>query len=178
MSRVGKKPVEIPSGVTVAVEGRTVKVTGPKGNLSQVLPPEISAKVEGKEVVFTADRKSPALSPAWGTARALVRNMVDGVTQGYTVPLKLVGVGYRANLQGTKLNIALGYSHPVNIDIPQGIKVEVSKEQTDIVISGMDKQAVGEFAALVRSKRSPEPFKGKGVKYLAERIIMKEGKKK
>lgn len=178
MSRVGKKPIEIPSGVTVAVEGNTVNVTGPKGSLRQVLPPEINAKVEGKEVVFTTARKAASLSPSWGTARALVQNMVEGVTKGFTINLKLVGVGYRATLAGTKLGMALGYSHPINMDIPSGIKVEVSKDQTDIVITGSDKQGVGEFAALVRSMRSPEPFKGKGVKYTNERIIMKEGKKK
>lgn len=178
MSRVGKNPVAIPSGVTVDVAGRTVKVTGPKGSLSQTIPHDIDAKVEGGKVVFTPKGSVQRLSPAWGTARALVRNMVEGVTKGYTIKLKLVGVGYRANMQGTKLNLALGYSHPVNMDIPQGIAVEVSKDQTDITITGADKHGVGMFASEVRAKRAPEPFKGKGVRYAEEYIVMKEGKKK
>lgn len=178
MSRVGKKPIEIAKGVTVEVSGNTVKVTGPKGTLSQQLPPNVSAAVVDNEVVFTPASKSPRLSPVWGTARALVGNMIEGVTTGYTIKLALVGVGYRANMAGTKLNMALGYSHPVNLDIPEGLKVEVSKEQTDITISGSDKALVGQFAANVRAKREPEPFKGKGVRYAGEHIVMKEGKKK
>lgn len=178
MSRVGKKPIEIPSGVTVEVAGDTVKVSGAKGNLQQKLPPNVSAKVEGNEVIFTPARESRALSAVWGTARALVRNMVEGVTKGYTIKLSLVGVGYRANLAGDKLNLALGYSHPVVVQVPSSLKVEVSKEQTDITITGANKQEIGEFAANVRAKRSPEPFKGKGVRYAGEHIVMKEGKKK
>lgn len=178
MSRVGKKPVEIPSGVTVEVAGDIVKVSGAKGNLQQKLPADISAKVEGNEVIFTPARESRALSPVWGTARALVRNMIEGVSKGYTIKLALVGVGYRATMQGNKLGMALGYSHPISIEIPSTLKVEVSKEQTDITISGADKYEVGQFAANVRAKRSPEPFKGKGVRYAGEHIVMKEGKKK
>lgn len=178
MSRVGKKPIEIPSGVNVEVAGNIVKVSGPKGNLEQKLPPNVSAKVEGKEVVFTPARESRALSAVWGTARALVGNMVEGVTKGYTIKLALVGVGYRANMAGSKLNMSLGYSHPISVDIPSTIKVEVGKDQTDITITGSNKQEVGEFAANIRAKRSPEPFKGKGVRYAGEHIVMKEGKKK
>lgn len=178
MSRVGKKPIEIPSGVNVEVAGNTVKVSGPKGNLEQKMPPNVSAKVEGNEIVFTPARESKSLNPVWGTARALVNNMVEGVTKGYTIKLALVGVGYRANVAGNKLNMALGYSHPVNVEIPSTLKVEVGKDQTDITITGADKQEIGEFAAFVRAKRGPEPFKGKGVRYAGEHIVMKEGKKK
>ncbi|MCP5405352.1 MAG: 50S ribosomal protein L6 [Pseudomonadaceae bacterium] len=178
MSRVGKNPVAIPSGVTVGVEGRNVKVAGPKGTLTHTIPHDITAKVEGNEVTFTPKGDAKRLSAAWGTARALVRNMVEGVTNGYSIKMKLVGVGYRASMQGSKLNLALGYSHPVNMDIPQGIAVEVSKDQTELTISGADKHAVGMFAAEARAKRPPEPFKGKGLRYAAEYINMKEGKKK
>ncbi len=178
MSRVGKKPVEIPSGVTVEVARNTVKVSGKNGQLSQVLPPDIDAKVEGNEVVFTPVRKNAALSAKWGTARALVGNMIEGVTKGYTIKLALVGVGYRASMQGQKLGMTLGYSHPISLEIPSGLKVEVGKDQTDITISGADKQLVGWFASKVRDQRGPEPFKGKGVRYAGEHIVMKEGKKK
>lgn len=178
MSRVGKNPVAIPSGVTVNVAGRNVKVSGPKGTLDHVIPHDIEAKVENNEVVFAPKGDARRLGPAWGTARALVRNMVEGVTNGYTIKLKLIGVGYRASMQGTKLNLALGYSHPVNMDIPQGISVEVSKDQTEITVTGADKHAVGMFSSEVRAKRAPEPFKGKGVRYANEYINMKEGKKK
>jgi large subunit ribosomal protein L6 len=178
MSRVGKKMIEIPSGVDVTVSGQQVSVKGTKGTLTHTLPDTIVPHLEGKELNFTTAREDNKLSAIWGTSRALVRNMIEGVTKGYTIQLKLVGVGYRASMQGQKLNMTLGYSHPVNIDVPQGIAVEVSKDQTEVTINGTDKQRVGEFAAFVRGKRAPEPFKGKGVRYTNEHIALKEGKKK
>jgi large subunit ribosomal protein L6 len=177
MSRVGKKPLTIPKGVEVSVSGRTVTVKGAKGSLSHTLHPAIGAKVENNEVVFTPLAKGAHVSPLWGTMQSLVGNMVDGVTNGYSVVLNLVGVGYRAQMQGSKLGMTLGYSHPIEVNIPQGLTVAV-KEQTEITISGIDKHQVGQFAANVRAKRPPEPFKGKGVRYAKEHIVMKEGKKK
>lgn len=185
MSRVGKKPITLPKGVEVAVNGRSLSVKGPKGNLTMQLPASINAAVAQNqgvsELTFTTSAANPRqekkLSPLWGTMRALSRNMMVGVTEGYSIVLNLVGVGYRAQSAGSKLNMSLGYSHPIELDVPQGITVAV-KDQTEITISGTDKQSVGEFAALVRGKRPPEPFKGKGVKYANEHIAMKEGKKK
>ena len=181
MSRVGKKTVSVPQGVEVAVNGRSLSVKGPKGNLTMQLPTSINAKVENNELNFTTGevnaREAKKLSPIWGTTRALADNMITGVTKGYSIVLNLVGVGYRASMAGTKLNMSLGYSHPVEMPVPQGIAVDV-KDQTVITITGISKQQVGEFAANVRSKRPPEPFKGKGVKYANETIVMKEGKKK
>lgn len=177
MSRVGKKPITLPKGVEVAINGRTLSVKGAKGNLSMQLPENINAAVAEGELNFTTARDDARLNPIWGTARALANNMLVGVTEGYSIVLNLVGVGYRAQSAGAKLNMSLGYSHPVEVDVPQGITVAV-KDQTEITVSGADKQQVGEFAAKVRGKRPPEPFKGKGVKYANEHIAMKEGKKK
>ncbi len=181
MSRVGKKPLPVPSGVEVTINGRDIAVKGAKGNLTTQIPADIKAAMgteEGKPVVTFEPAGNPRqLSAAWGTARALVNNMIVGVTTGYTISLKLIGVGYRAAVQGSQLNMTLGYSHPVEIKVPAGITVEV-KDQTEVTISGSDKQKVGEFAANIRSRRAPEPFKGKGVRYTNEFITMKEGKKK
>lgn len=182
MSRVGKKPLAIPNGVEVTVNGSTVNVKGSKGALSTQLPPSIGATIgkseEGvNEVTFTPQGNPRQLSASWGTARSLVNNMIEGVTKGYTINLKLIGVGYRAAAAGKKLNMTLGYSHPIEIEIPAGITVVV-KDQTEIALSGTDKQMVGQFAAAIRGKRAPEPFKGKGVRYANEHITMKEGKKK
>lgn len=182
MSRVGKKPVAIPSGVEVAVSGNTVTVKGGKGSLSQQMPAEIAAKVgqdeTGKpEVTFAPTGNPRQLSASWGTARSLVSNMIEGVTKGFTINLKLIGVGYRASVAGKKLNMTLGYSHPIDVEIPNGLTLDV-KDQTDIAISGIDKQLVGQFASNLRGRRAPEPFKGKGVRYANEHISMKEGKKK
>lgn len=177
MSRVGKKPITIPSGVSVEIQGRKVSVKGSKGTLSADMPHEITAAVQGNEVTFTPASMEKRLMPNWGTAAATVRNMIEGVTKGYTIVLGLVGVGYRANTAGNKLNMTLGYSHGVEVTVPQGITLAV-KDQTEITITGADKQAVGQFAAIVRGKRPPEPFKGKGVRYVGEHIVMKEGKKK
>jgi len=177
MSRVGKKIITIPSGVEVSANGRTVSVKGAKGTLSEQLPPSIAMKVAGTEITFEPQGNPRQLGASWGTARALVSNMIVGVTKGYSISLKLIGVGYRAGVQGQKLNMTLGYSHPIEVAIPQGITVEV-KDQTDLTITGSSKQAVGQFASIVRGKRAPEPFKGKGVRYTNEYIAMKEGKKK
>lgn len=181
MSRVGKKPLPLPKGVEATINGRSVTVKGAKGSLTTELPADItvtSNNVEGTtELTFEPKGNPRTLSAAWGTARALVNNMVLGVTSGFSITLKLIGVGYRASVQGQQLNMTLGYSHPVEIKIPAGLTVEV-KDQTEVTISGTDKQKVGEFAANVRSRRAPEPFKGKGVRYINEFISMKEGKKK
>ncbi len=182
MSRVGKKPLAVPAGVEVTINGRTVAVKGAKGQLTEQLPQDIAASLApaeggGQEVNFVPTGNPKQLSAAWGTARAIVRNMLEGVTVGYSIPMKLIGVGYRANLQGKRLNMTLGYSHPIDLEIPNGINVEI-KDQTELTVSGTDKQAVGQFAAIVRGKRAPEPFKGKGVRYVGEYISMKEGKKK
>jgi large subunit ribosomal protein L6 len=182
MSRLGKKPLSIPKGVEVTVNGRMVAVKGSKGQLQDEMPADIAAAIaagdEGlQEISFTPTGNPKQLSAQWGTARALVRNMIDGVTKGYTIPMKLIGVGYRATVNGKKLNMTLGYSHPIEVAIPEGVTVDV-KDQTELTVSGIDKQRVGQFAAMVRSKRAPEPFKGKGVRYTNEHITMKEGKKK
>ncbi|RYG59375.1 MAG: 50S ribosomal protein L6 [Alphaproteobacteria bacterium] len=181
MSRVGKKPLPVPNGVEVSINGREISVKGAKGNLVTQIPAEIKATMgteEGKPVVTFEPTGNPRqLSAAWGTSRALVNNMIVGVTTGYNISLKLIGVGYRATVQGAQLNMTLGYSHPIEIKIPAGITVEV-KDQTEVSVSGSDKQKVGEFAANIRSRRAPEPFKGKGVRYTNEFITMKEGKKK
>lgn len=177
MSRVGKKPISIPSGVEIAVVGRALSVKGSKGTLKMDLHPDVSAKVENNEVVFSPVADERRFSSIWGTMRSLVNNMVEGVTKGYSITLNLVGVGYRASIAGNKLNMTLGYSHPIDMVVPAGITVEV-KDQTQITVTGSDKQAVGQFAANIRAKREPEPFKGKGVKYSNEYIAMKEGKKK
>lgn len=182
MSRVGKKPITIPNGVEITVSGNTVNVKGSKGALSAQMPPSIAAAVgkgeEGaNEVTFTPTGNPRQLSASWGTARSLVNNMIEGVTKGYTINMKLIGVGYRASTAGKKLNMTLGYSHPIEVEIPAGITVDV-KDQTEVAISGTDKQVVGQFAAILRGKRAPEPFKGKGVRYANEHITMKEGKKK
>lgn len=182
MSRIGKNPIAIPSGVEISVAGSAVTVKGSKGTLTQALPPRISAAVgkddEGKPIIsFKPEGNPKQLSPSWGTAKSLVANMVEGVTKGYTIKLTLIGVGYRASVAGKKLNMTLGYSHPIEMDIPASLTIDV-KDQTEITITGVDKYIVGQFAANVRAKRSPEPFKGKGVRYSNEHITMKEGKKK
>lgn len=181
MSRVGKAPLSLPAGVEATINGRTVTVKGPKGTLTTEIPANIavnSSTNEGKtELTFEPKGNVRQLSAAWGTARALVNNMVVGVTNGFSISLKLIGVGYRAAVQGQQLNMTLGYSHPIEVKIPAGLTVEV-KDQTEVTVSGSDKQKVGEFAANIRSRRAPEPFKGKGVRYTNEYISMKEGKKK
>jgi large subunit ribosomal protein L6 len=177
MSRVGKKPVPIPSGVTAVVEGQTVKVKGPKGALSVVLHGDVSAKVDKGEVRVDPRSETKRARAMWGTYRSLLANAMEGVTKGFERRLEINGVGYRAALQGKNLQVQLGYSHDIVYPIPEGITVAVPKA-TEIVISGIDGQKVGHVAAEIRAFRKPEPYKGKGVKYANEYIFRKEGKKK
>jgi len=177
MSRIGKKAVPIPSGVTANVEGQTVKVKGPKGALQVVLPDEVTVKMEGGGVKVDPRNETKRARSMWGTSRTLVNNLVTGVTKGYERKLELVGVGFRAAVQGKQLNLTLGFSHPVNFPIPEGITIE-TPSQTEITIKGIDRQKVGQVAAVIRGIRPPEPYKGKGVRYAGEQITLKEGKKK
>ena len=177
MSRVGKKPVAIPSGVTASVEGQTVKVKGPKGALSVALHGDVAAKVEGNEVKVDPRADSKRARAMWGTYRSLLANAMTGVTKGFERRLEITGVGYRAALQGKNLQVQLGYSHDIVYPIPEGITIVVPKP-TEVVISGIDGQKVGHVAAEIRAFRKPEPYKGKGVKYANEYIFRKEGKKK
>jgi large subunit ribosomal protein L6 len=177
MSRIGKKPVAIPSGVTAQVNGQTVSVKGPKGELKTVLNDNVVAKMgEGAIKVDPIDQSKPARS-AWGMSRTMVANMMKGVTDGYTKSLEISGVGYRAAVQGKVLQLNLGYSHDVNYEIPAGIEIKTPKP-TEITVTGIDKQRVGQVAAEIRDWRGPEPYKGKGIKYAGEYIFRKEGKKK
>jgi large subunit ribosomal protein L6 len=177
MSRIGKKPIAIPAGVTITIDGQTVKVKGPKGELAWTVTDEISIKQEGAELVLTPRDDTTKSKSMWGLSRTLVGNMVEGVSKGFEQNLELVGVGYRAAINGKVLNLQLGFSHDINIDPPEGISF-TSGKQTEIKISGIDKQAVGEVAAKIRRIRPPEPYKGKGVKYAGEKVRRKEGKKK
>jgi large subunit ribosomal protein L6 len=177
MSRIGKKAVPIPSGVTANVEGQTVKVKGPKGQLQVVLPEDVIVKMDQGEVTVDPRNETKRARSMWGTSRTLVNNLVTGVTKGYEKKLEITGVGYRAALQGKNLQIALGYSHDVIFAIPEGIAITTPKP-TEILITGIDKQKVGQVAAEIRGFRPPEPYKGKGVKYANEYIFRKEGKKK
>jgi large subunit ribosomal protein L6 len=177
MSRIGKKAVSIPSGVTLTLDGQTVSVKGPKGSLSWTVAEEIEMKIEGGELRFTPRDDSKRAKSMWGLSRTLVGNMVHGVTVGYQQTLELVGVGYRAALKGPNLAMQLGFSHEVDVPPPAGVTFAVPK-QTEIIISGIDKQAVGEIAAVIRRIRPPEPYKGKGVRYSGEKVRRKEGKKK
>ena len=177
MSRIGKKPVPLPKGVTASVEGQTVKVKGPKGELSVKLVPEVSAKVDEHGITVTPDKAQERADQMWGLSRSLVNNLVTGVTNGFTQKLEIQGVGYRAAVQGKVLNLQLGFSHDVPYAIPPGITI-VTEKPTSIAISGIDKQLVGQVAAEIRGWRPPEPYKGKGVRYEGEYVRRKEGKKK
>src|SRR5690349_14064872 len=177
MSRIGKKAVPIPSGVTANVEGQTVKVKGPKGQLQVVLPDDVTVKMDQGVVKVDPRNETKRARSMWGTSRTLVNNLITGVTKGYEKKLEITGVGYRAALQGKNLQIALGYSHDVIFPIPEGIAITTPKP-TEIIVAGIDKQKVGQVAAEIRAFRPPEPYKGKGVKYANEYIFRKEGKKK
>ncbi|MEA2984316.1 MAG: large subunit ribosomal protein [Alphaproteobacteria bacterium] len=177
MSRIGKKPVPVPSGVTANIEGQTVKVKGPKGALQFVVPEEVSVKLEDGKVQVDPRNESKRARSMWGTSRTLVANLVTGVTKGFERKLEITGVGYRAAVQGKNLQLALGYSHDVIYPIPEGIQI-VTPKPTEITITGIDSQKVGQVAAEIRGFRPPEPYKGKGVKYAGEYIFRKEGKKK
>jgi large subunit ribosomal protein L6 len=176
MSRIAKYPVEVPKGVEVALSGTEISVKGPLGTLKQVMLPAVTIEKDGDKLQVRAGNADNAGAMS-GTMRALVANMVSGVTKGFEKKLTLVGVGYKAQAQGAKLNLSLGFSHPVVHDMPNGIKVE-TPTQTEIVIKGIDKQLVGQVAAEVRAYRSPEPYKGKGVRYADEVVVIKETKKK
>jgi len=174
MSRVAKNPIKLPAGVDLNISGSELKIKGPKGKLVLNLHPSVSLdEKDGKYLIKPNNDKSSAMA---GTFRALVNNMVIGVSDGFQKKLKLVGVGYRAQLQGNKLTLALGFSHPIEYSAPEGIKIE-TPSQTEIVISGCDKQKVGQVAAEIRSYRPPEPYKGKGVRYADEHVVRKEAKK-
>ena len=177
MSRIGKKPVAIPSGVTANIEEGTMTVKGPKGTLSMGLSDLIDYKVEGEEIQVKPANDTKQARAYWGMQRTLVSNLVEGVTEGFTKVLEITGVGYRASSQGKTLKLQLGYSHDVDLAVPEGLEVK-TPDQTTGEISGIDKQAVGQFAAEVRRWRKPEPYKGKGIKYRGEYIFRKEGKKK
>jgi large subunit ribosomal protein L6 len=177
MSRVGKRPVTVPSGVTATVEGQTVKMKGPKGQLQFVVHDDVEVKFEDGAVKVAPRHETNRARALYGTARAQVANLVEGVTKGFERKLEIIGVGYRAALQGKTLQLALGYSHDVNYSIPEGITIAVLKP-TEITIAGNDAQRVGQVAAEIRGYRPPEPYKGKGVKYADEKIFRKEGKKK
>ncbi|GKX34329.1 MAG: 50S ribosomal protein L6 [Rhizobiaceae bacterium MnEN-MB40S] len=177
MSRIGKKPISVPAGVTASVEGQTVKAKGPKGELSYVVNDEVLVKMEEDAVVVTPADQSQDARSKWGMSRTNIENIILGVTNGFERRLEINGVGYRASMQGKNLQLALGFSHDVVFEAPDGITLACPKP-TEIVITGIDKQQVGQVAAKIREFRPLEPYKGKGVKYAEERIVRKEGKKK
>lgn len=177
MSRIGKKPVAIPSGVTAKVEGQKVSVKGAKGELSFVVPDDVDVKFEDNEIKVDPRNETKRARALWGTSRAQVNNLVVGVTKGFEKKLEITGVGYKAAVAGKNLQLSLGYSHDVNYEIPAGIAI-VTPKPTEIMVSGIDKRQVGQVAAEIRAYRGPEPYKGKGVKYADEFIFRKEGKKK
>ena len=175
MSRIGKQPVPIPKAVNVTIDGQSITVKGPKGELSREMPPEIKFEQENEAVVVTRRNESRKARQRHGLVRTLIANMVEGVSNGYQKKLEIQGVGYRASLQGQKLVMALGYSHPVEFEPPEGIQFAV-EGNTTVTVSGIDKAVVGNTAATVRAARPPEPYKGKGVRYAGEQIRRKAGK--
>ncbi len=177
MSRIGKKAVPVPAGVTVSINGQTVAVKGPKGELKEVLNEQVLVKMQEDGVKVDPINQTKLARSSWGMSRTLVANMVKGVTDGYSKSLEINGVGYRAALDGKVLKLNLGYSHDVNYAVPEGIDIKTPKP-TEIVITGINKQRVGQVAAEIRDWRGPEPYKGKGIKYAGETIFRKEGKKK
>jgi large subunit ribosomal protein L6 len=177
MSRVGKKPVPVPAGVTASVEGQLVRMKGAKGELSFVVPDEVNVSLEGGAVKVDPRDESKTARAKWGMSRAQVANLVEGVSKGFEKRLEINGVGYRAAMAGKTLKLSLGYSHDVDYEIPAGITITTPRP-TEIVVVGIDKQRVGQTAAEIREYRGPEPYKGKGVKYAGEFIFRKEGKKK
>ncbi|MBV1916894.1 MAG: 50S ribosomal protein L6 [Sphingomonadaceae bacterium] len=177
MSRIGKKPVAIPSGVTADIADGTLSVKGPKGTLSIGLSKYVTFKVDGDSIAVLPASDAKDARGHWGMQRTLVANLIEGVTEGYSKVLEITGVGYRAQAQGKKLKLQLGFSHDVNIDVPEGIEIK-TPDNTTVEISGIDKQLVGQVAAEIRRWRKPEPYKGKGIKYRGEYVFRKEGKKK
>lgn len=177
MSRIANYPVTVPSGVQVVLAGAKVSVKGPRGNLEHEVHPLVKVTQEGSQLKFRRTNDSTLARAVSGTTRALVNNMVNGVARGFEKKLTIIGVGYRVAVQGKKLNLTLGYSHPIVYDIPNGITIE-APDQTNLVVKGADKQLVGQVAAEIRAFRSPEPYKGKGVRYVDEVVVKKEAKKK
>ncbi len=177
MSRTGKKPIPVPAGVTASVESGVVSVKGPKGTLTMPASDDISYEMGDGTIIVKPANDTKRAKAFWGMQRTLVQNLVTGVTDGFSKKLLITGVGYRANAQGRKLKLQLGYSHDVDLEVPEGIEVK-TPDQTTVEISGNDKQKVGQFAAEIRRWRKPEPYKGKGIKYEGEFIFRKEGKKK
>ncbi|PWK55914.1 50S ribosomal protein L6 [Roseicyclus mahoneyensis] len=177
MSRIGKKPVELPSGVSASVSGQTVEVKGPKGTRSFTATDDVTLTVADNTVAVTPRGKSKRARQQWGMSRSMVQNLVTGVSAGFKKELEIQGVGYRANAQGNVLKLALGYSHDVDFAVPAGVTVTTPKN-TEVVIEGIDEQLVGQVAANIREWRAPEPYKGKGIRYKGEYIFRKEGKKK
>ena len=177
MSRIGKKAVAVPNGVTVTIDGQSVTVKGPKGQLAWTVAEEIEIRQEGGELTLSKKVETTRAQAMWGLSRTLIANMVTGVTEGFERTLELVGVGYRAAMKGQALSMQLGFSHDVDIAAPAGVTFATPK-QTEIKITGIDKQQVGEIAAQIRRIRPPEPYKGKGVRYAGEKVRRKEGKKK
>ena len=175
MSRIGKKPIAVPAGVKVTIAQDQVTVEGKGGKLTTALPPYVGVEMQDDKIVVSQTSDVRAANAMHGLARSLINNMVIGVTEGFKKELAIVGVGYKAALQGKVLNLSLGYSHPINFQIPEGIKLTVTPENK-IIVEGCDKQLVGETAAQIRRFRSPEPYKGKGIRYVDERIVLKEGK--
>ncbi|MBV1889262.1 MAG: 50S ribosomal protein L6 [Proteobacteria bacterium] len=177
MSRIGKKPVAIPAGVTASLNGADLTVKGPKGELAMTFVSDVIASTGEGTITILPNGNTKQARSMWGMQRTLVANMMEGVLNGFSKKLEINGVGYRAAMKGSSLNLQLGFSHDVNFPVPKGIKVE-TPDQTTILISGIDKQQVGETAAKIREYRKPEPYKGKGIKYSGEYIFRKEGKKK
>jgi large subunit ribosomal protein L6 len=177
MSRIGKQAVAIPSGVTVSLDGNDLAVKGPKGELAMSFVPEVTVSYEDDKITVKPINDTKRARSMWGMQRSLVANIIDGVTEGFSKKLAITGVGYRAQIKGSNLNLQLGFSHDVEFPVPAGIKIE-TPDQTTVLISGIDKQLVGETAAKIREYRKPEPYKGKGVRYDGEYIFRKEGKKK
>lgn len=175
MSRIGKRPISIPNKVTVAIDGQSVTVKGPKGELSRVLPDEVEVIQEGEQVLVNRRDDSRVARQRHGLSRTLVANMVEGVSQGFQRRLEITGVGYRAQVQGKNLTLNMGYSHPVNIEPPDGIQFAV-ENNTSVIVTGIDKEIVGNTAARIRAVRAPEPYKGKGIRYAGEVIKRKAGK--
>ena len=176
MSRIGKKPIEIPAGVKVSVSGETVAVEGKGGKLSIAIPPHVAVEVKDNQVLVSQIDEAREAGAMHGLARSLIHNMIVGVSEGFKKELAIVGVGYKATLAGNKLTLNLGYSHPIVYQLPAGVKLTVVQDANKMIIEGCDKQLVGETAAQIRRFRPPEPYKGKGIRYVDERIVLKEGK--
>jgi len=177
MSRIGKNPVTVPAGITLTQNGQKVSVKGAKGTLEFTMPSAVAGKLDGDQFVITPVDMSKESRSMWGMSRTMIANLIEGVTNGYTKNLELRGVGYRAQMKGKTLSLQLGLSHDVNYDAPEGITIAVPKA-TEINVSGINKQMVGQVAAEIRSYRKPEPYKGKGIRYVGEFVRQKEGKKK